>query len=1087
MRVTRPSFRLAIVTPFVALILCCLSTLALAQLTTATVRGTVKSADDHGTMAGVEVTLANESNGVTQTALTNDDGTFAFTQLQVGGPYHVTASLVGFKSSEEKNIFLTANRTRDVDLELHLQEEVIEVSSSPVPRATSNRTVVTAAEIQALPSVNRDPRDVVRRNPEVTVEGSSKTLSIGGANTRFNSFTVDGIRQDDDFGLNTGSGYPTQRSPISLSVIQELTVETSPFDVHYSKFLGGNVNIVTKSGTNDFHGEVFSTYAGSKLLGSKSGDKELKLDYRDWRWGATVSGPIVPDKVFFVASVEGLNSRTPISNGPAGSNAANITTQVSAADVMNAQRIARDVYNFDAGTASRTGKETDLKLFGKIDWYIDSKNHAVFEYQRTKGNQIQLGNSWTPNRLPLSSDWYDATQTLDAFSGRVFSNWSDKLSTEVEGNVKLVSSEVPPLNGNDFMQATINIGNAMMPGGIGSIVLGPDASRHANSLSNDVYHGKAEANYLEGVNLITAGVEYEFTKINNLFLSNSNGTATYNSLADFEAKNPSQILYQNATTLNRSDAAANWGYGIASFYLQDQVKLTPDLTIQAGLRYERYQTGDHPVRNQTFVNRYGFGNNQTLDGLDILEPRLGISWLPMKDLNVRAGGGLYSGGTPGVWMSNNYTNDGVRTFSSRFTTPAQIQGFDGRNIPQPLLDAIKNGRNNGNVDSLDPDFKLPSVWKVGAGADYSLDIPNTGDYGRNIEFKLNYTFTKTNHGVTWSDLRRNYSDASDTRFQNNTPVGHTIDGRPLYAANFNTARGVDMMLTNDDRGYGNVGSLQIQKGFPFGLYVSGSYTYTNNQEVNPGTSSVSTSNYGITAVTDPEHPALADSNYARRHRFTAALEYSHAIVGEFTDAAPWKDMKTSFGLFAESRSGQPFSWTFGGGDTNGNNLSRIFGEDSSVATRQRELFYVPTDAQVCETPTAGCQVRLQGMTRAQFNTFLQRTGLDQYRGRIAPRNAFKSPRFNRIDVRVAQDLPNPISGHRAQFFVDIENFGNLLSSSWGVSRQTPFPYYTQAVDVAVDRANGNGYVYSALRSANPTQVDLLNSVWKISIGLMYDF
>jgi hypothetical protein len=144
---------------------------------------------------------------------------------------------------------------------------------------------------------------------------------------------------------------------------------------------------------------------------------------------------------------------------------------------------------------------------------------------------------------------------------------------------------------------------------------------------------------------------------------------------------------------------------------------------------DRVGTTPVAIVNQTFVNRYGFGNNQTLDGLDILEPRLGISWLPMKDLNVRAGGGLYSGGTPGVWMSNNYTNDGVRTFSSRFTTPAQIQGFDGRNIPQPLLDAIKNGRNNGNVDSLDPDFKLPSVWKVGAGADYSLDIPNTGDYG----------------------------------------------------------------------------------------------------------------------------------------------------------------------------------------------------------------------------------------------------------------------------------------------------------------------------------------------------------------------
>lgn len=1084
MRVTRPGFRLAVVTPLVGLILCWLSTLALAQLTTATIRGTVKSADDHGTMAGVEVTLVNESNGVTQTSTTNDDGTFAFPQLQVGGPYHVTATLVGFKSSEEKGIFLQANRTRDVDLELHLQEEVIEVSSSPVPRQTSNRTVVSAAEIQALPSVSRDPRDVVRRNPEVTVEGTTKALSIGGANTRYNSFTIDGIRQDDDFGLNS-SGYPTLRSPISLSAIQELTVETSPFDVHYSKFLGGNVNIVTKSGTNDFHGEVFGTYAGSSLLGDKSGSKTLTVDYRDWRYGATVTGPIVPDKVFFVASVEGLNSRSPISNGPKDSNAANITTQVSSADVARAQQIARDVYNWNAGVAAQSGKETDLKLFGKVDWFIDSKNHAVFEYQRTKGNSISVGNSQTANRLPLSSDWYNSTQTLDTFSGRVFSNWTDQLSTELEGNVKLVSSKVPPLNGNGFMQATINIGATTDPGGQGQIVLGPDASRHANSLSDKVYHGKAEANYLEGVNLITGGVEYEFTKIDNLFVQNANGTAVYANLDAFEAKTPTSILYQNATTNNPNDAAANWGYGTLSAYLQDQIKLTPDLTLTAGLRLDRYETGDHPVRNQVFVNRYGFGNNHTLDGLYLLQPRLGVSWLPVKNLNVRAGGGLYSGGTPGVWMSNNYTNDGVRVYRQQFTNPAQINGFDGYNIPQALKDAVANAKGNGSVDALDPNFKLPSVWKAGTGADYSLDIPGAGEYGRNIEIKGNYTFTKVFHGVNWIDLRRNYVDAS---LPNNAPVNgaHTIDGRPLYPANFTVSRGTDMELTNDDRGYSHVASLQIQKAFPFGLYVSGSYAYTDNQEVNPGTSSVSTSNYGIVAVTDPNHPALADSNSERNHRVTAALEYSHAIVGEFTDAAPWKDMKTSFGLFAESRSGQPYSWTFGGGDSNGNNLARIFGEDTSIASRNRELFYVPTDAQVCEAPAAGCAVLLKGISRNDFNTFLQRTGLDKYRGRIAPRNGFKGPHYNRVDLRLAQDLPNPFKGHRAQFIVDIENFGNLLSSSWGVSRQVPFPYYTQAVDVAVDRTN-NTYIYSGLRSANPTTVDLLNSVWKISIGLMYDF
>jgi len=1074
--------RLVVLASLAGAVMCSLTSEVAAQVTTATVRGTVKSADDGSPMNEAEVTLVDESTGVVKTTSTDSAGNFAFVNVQIGGPYHVTAQITGFKLAEEKGIFLTSNKTRDVALALHLQEEVIEVTSSNVARSTSNRTTITAAEIEELPSISRDPRDLIRRNPEVSVEGSARTLSIGGANNRYNSITVDGVRQDDDFGL-TASGYPTRRSPISLSAIEELTVDSSPFDVRYGKFLGGNVNIVTKSGTNDFKGSLVGSYSSDSLLGNKTGSRRLNVDFRDLRYGATVGGPIIKDKVHFLASIEGLNSTTPINNGPAGSDAGLIVTQVSQHDMEEAQRIARDVYGFDAGVASKSGKEHDLKLLGKVDWNIDAKNRATAIYQRTGGNNIQVGNAATVSNLPLSSNWYDARDTLNTFTGRVFSDWSDQLSTEVEANAKLVSSRVPPLNGNDFMAATINIGTRDTPGGIGSIRLGPDNSRHANLLDNNVFHGKAEANYLLGVHLLTGGLEYERTQIDNLFVQNANGTATYADLAHFEARQPSLIVYQNSTTLNASDAAANWDLGVWTGYLQDQVKLTPEVTFQGGLRLEVDQTGDRSERNQNFVNRYGFANNASLNGRKILMPRLGVSWLPMNNLNVRAGAGLYSGGTPAVWMSNNYTNDGVRTFTATSSDPNVINGFNGRDIPKALTDAVMKGAGNGNVDALDPNFKIPSVWKIGTGADYSVDIPGLGDYGKALELKANYTFTKVRSGVTWKDLRR---DLDAPAFPNNLPIGNTVDGRPMYATTFNVNRGFDMLLTNDSRGYGHVASAVVQKGLPFGLFVSGSYAFTDNQEVNPGTSSVSTSNYGIVAVTDPNHPALAVSNYERRHRFTGAIEYSHSIVGEFTDAQPWKNMKTSFGMFVESRSGQPYGWTFAGGDTTGNNLGAIFGEPSIDAQRNRELFFVPNDDRTCTVAGPNCDVILKGITKEDFNTFLDRTGLSKYRGRIAPRNAFRSPRFNRFDVRLAQDLPNPLSNQRARFVLDIENLGNLLDRNWGLSRSVPFPFYAPAVDVAVDRTTGV-YTYSGLRSPNPTTVDVLQSVWRVSLGLMYDF
>src|SRR6185295_11862961 len=136
-------------------------------------------------------------------------------------------------------------------------------------------------------------------------------------------------------------------------------------------------------------------------------------------------------------------------------------------------------------------------------------------------------------------------------------------------------------------------------------------------------------------------------------------------------------------------------------------------------------------------------------------------------------------------------------------------------------------------------------------------------------------------------------------------------------------------------------------------------------------------------------------------------------------------------MFIESRSGQPYSWTFRGDDTGlqvaGTKMARIFGEDATIANTARELAYVPREDQTCSRPAmgqtkpVGCTVILDGVDPAEFNQFLKTSGLDKYRGRIAPRNAFSSPWYTRIDARIAQDLPNPLSGNRARFVLDIEN------------------------------------------------------------------
>lgn len=1037
---------------------------AYAQSTTGGLRGTVTAADDGAPMIDAEVTLLHVPSGTEKTARTNETGSYAFTGLRVGGPYTIKASMIGFADDVQRDLSVSAGKVKVINLQLSLTEEIIEVMDYLTQKNTSNRTLVTSADLTKLPSISRDPKDMVRLVPEAVVNGPNRELSIGGANNRFNSVTVDGIRQDDDFGLNA-SGYPTRRSPIALSAIEEISVETSPYDVRYGKFLGGNVNVVTKSGANTFHGELFGTYTSSDFTGKKTRDDEVKLNFREMRYGAMLSGPIVKDRLHFMVNAEGLNGTTPLNIGPAGSGAATEISKVSQADMEAVQRIMRDVYGFDAGQPARSLDETDLKLLAKLDWTISKKHRMSASYQRTAGNTISQAAGTNDSTLQLSSNWFNTNERLQTVTLRAFSDWNDRLSTETEVAGKLMRPNPRPLNGNGFMQATITTADG------GSILVGPDRFRHLNQLSNDLWHSKALANYLRDRHLVTAGVEYDYLAIRNLFVPSVYGAAAYDSVAAFEAQNPRSITYQNALSGNANDAAADWNMGTLVAYVQDQFEMASNVTLQAGVRFERYNASNNVVENPRFAERHGFANTATISGKMIAMPRLGISVRPTNRLNVRGGIGLYSGGTPNVWLSNSYTNDGMRVDDVTVRDAAAIAGFDGRNLPNAVQNGLMAG--DGNVDALDPNFKIPSVWKTSAGFDWGFDLPVFGKAGRNFDLKANYVYSRVWHGVKWVDLRRN-----NEAFTNNTPVGTLPDGRPYYdttgtmpGETFNEDRGYDMLLTNDNRGWGHTASLQLGKKFESGLSLFGSYAFQRVFEGSPANSARSISNYAqAAAALDPQTPELGQSNYERRHRAMGIIDFQRALI---------KKLNTGVTLFVEARSGQNFSYVYGATGAAGvDNLARLFGESVDIANARHQLFYVPKGD--------GSDVILNGISEDDFNAYLKKTGLDAYRGQIAPRNGFRSPWYTKLDVRFAQELPNPFKGHRARVYLDIENLGNLLNHNWGRSEAVPFPFMPAAVDVAVDPATGK-YVYSNLRQVNNKRVDVLGSVWRMSFGLAYEF
>ena len=139
----------------------------------------------------------------------------------------------------------------------------------------------------------------------------------------------------------------------------------------------------------------------------------------------------------------------------------------------------------------------------------------------------------------------------------------------------------------------------------------------------------------------------------------SEGTYEFDSIADLQAQTASSLFYQNSVTNDETDAAANFGFAVNSLYVQDTWQVNDKLTATAGLRYDFYESDGEITDNPNFEARYGFKNTGDVDGLDILLPRLGLNYQYNDDITLRGGIGRFSGGSPAVWISNNYSNNGV--------------------------------------------------------------------------------------------------------------------------------------------------------------------------------------------------------------------------------------------------------------------------------------------------------------------------------------------------------------------------------------------------------------------------------------------
>ena len=747
---------------------------AAAQGTTSSLRVVVT--DSTGAAAGnVALRITHVPTGRSLSVTSNDAGVATSRGLAVGGPYEVEVADAGnYAADVQQNIYLELDETAVVALSVRaaIEEVVVTAQAATQELAVGVGTNFDRTAIDATPSIGRDFTSVIARDPKILVDNSvarGPAVSMAGQNFRFNRVTIDGIPQNDNFGLNKNASA-TSRTPISIDAVEAVTVNMAPYDVSYGNFVGGNINIVTKSGTNDFHGSAFYYNTDKSLSGNKSDGVKVDIgDFEEDTYGFTFGGPIIKDKLFFFANYEKFETTVPANAAPIS-----VVPGVDQADVDQVISVLNSEYGFDPGVYAGSDTDEDEKRHLKIDWFLNDEHRIVGTYQYAKTDV--LFDDFSPTVAALQSNRYNINQEMTAFSFQLFSNWTDQLSTEVKIGTKEVIRRDVSVDGttNEFL-----ILKDVAAFEFGTILAGGDRFRHSNELDNDSDLFRIKADYMTGNHTLTAGWERESKSVRNRFLPFSKALVVFGSIADLGDGDPAttadriplDVVYGNSNTGVATDAEADFTLDVDSFFIQDEWRPTDDLTLTFGVRYDTLSNNDPITDNPNFLARQGFENGFNLDGNDLLQPRFGFNWTANDRLTIRGGAGLFGGCSPLIILSNSYAGDGIsRTFACPgfCFTPAQTDAFmadlpDANaafNNLQPALGVDPTAA----TDVIDPNYEILSTWKYSIGAEYFADL---GFLGEDWVLSADIIFSDVDNGYDIDELRR-------------TVVDTAPDGRPIY-------------------------------------------------------------------------------------------------------------------------------------------------------------------------------------------------------------------------------------------------------------------------------------------------------------------
>jgi Carboxypeptidase regulatory-like domain len=1023
-------------------VLVCLSLVLGASVARAQTLGTLSGtvADQSGAvLPGAGVIAVHIPTGTAYETVSNPIGFYAIPNVRVGGPYRVTANLSGFKEQTKDGIFVKLGDEAYTSFKLEVQavtESVtVTAEANPIinPGRTGAASNVNSEVIERLPSVGRGFNDFARLNPHFQTDAGRGGLVVSGKNYRYNSIQIDGAVTNDLFGLSS-SGAPGGQAgtnPISLDAIQEVQLVVAPYDVRFGGFTGGGVNAVTRSGSNAFHGGGYYFYRNNDLVGDGPLEKPL-ADFSNKQFGASVGGPIMKDKAFFFVTGEKTKRSAPsgFSVGGTGVDFGSQALVQQIADILTTK------YGFNPGGLEEFTYNRDSdKVFARLDFNLAKGHQLTIRHNYVKASDDNFGS--------LSATTYSLPNTSYEFASKTNSTVAQLNSTlggRRYNELRLVYTRIRDARQTPQRFPAVQV---FLPNGT-SVLAGTEVSSHANTLDQDSFELTDDFTFYAGNHALTVGTHNEFFKFSNLFTQALYGQYVFNSV-DFLNQGLAQGYTHNfsrtSDPLERAEfSVKQWG-----FYIGDQWKARRNLTVTLGARVDLPRFSDVPLANPRTDQLFGF-KTDVVPSPTQFSPRLGFNWNVTGDSKnqVRGGLGVFTGRTPYVWLSNQFSGTGIQFARLSITRNAANRiAFVTDPDAQPTQIGSAGGSASNEYALVDPDFKFPSVLRYDVAYDRDL---GWGGLIATAEF----LYADTLQEILYKNV-------------NLTPTGGTaFDGRPTFKR-VDAGTGAAYLLSNTGEGRSWTTTFKVERPFRNNLYWSASYLYNDTTAVNDGTSSTAASQFGNNPVPgSPNDPPTTLSNYSTGHRVNFALAYTFKM---------FKGIDATVSGFYNGQSGLPFKYIFA--------TNNDINTDASVGTagNVNDLLYVPKSED---------EVVVTGGTWADLDAFIEGDpGLRKFRGQIVERNSTRLPWRNRVDFRLAFGIP--AGKAKVELIADVENFLNLFGKDNGKTYDETFP---GVAPIRLNGTQGGKPVYQLLFTSptfnKGTFVDLA-SRWQAQIGARIRF